>query len=511
MSATSAKNQSVPPRVVSIQLENGQYTVRPQKLVSPPSSNYVESQIDEIKKFATIRTDDERRAQALEEARLAEQMLREEVRIAELHAREELRLAEQKAREEAQLAQIKEESENLTQMREEFNEYIKEQRQKLQKDRTQFINMFQEDQEENMELQEKTDSDLQAKDESTSLSEIEEAIPTSLQPTMPEPLPIDKPKFHITNRGYNMQQVDAYIDNLRASGMRQVQVSEQMFKLYITEIETLGHMGGSIPIKQPEDGSISWEQISWLISQAYSDVTRNSAPIPVVESTTVQESTLTQIPTLTPVPTSAPASPAKRRVKAWSIINGILFYGFLAALVFAAYIFGTSDPTGPPQDIFGFSLMTVLTRSMQDEIPQDSLIITRRVDPNTIQIGDDITYLRPNNTTITHRVVDIRPNYQNSGQPGFQMQGTMNAEPDAEIVGAANVVGLVIFHSLFFGNVILFIRANLMLIGIFTVLTIALIIVLRRLIFNKSKEQSETAITERDKGKNKQQRKKQTA
>jgi len=130
--------------------------------------------------------------------------------------------------------------------------------------------------------------------------------------------------------------------------------------------------------------------------------------------------------------------------------------------------------------------MTVLTRSMHDVLPQNALIVTRSVDPHTLQIGDDITFLTPQNTTITHRIVDVVPNYRNTGAPGFQTQGTMNPRPDAEIVPAVNVVGQVIFHNLMIGNAVLFIRTNLILVGVMLAIAVAIIIVLRKLVFTPS-------------------------
>ena len=285
--------------------------------------------------------------------------------------------------------------------------------------------------------------------------------------------------------GYRAKEVDAYIDNLLATNEQLAQVNGQLFSLWLAEVRELAHTGGRIPERPGSSDTISWETIDKLLTYSYTHTRKEQRvveqPAPVVVP--VSEPIAPE-PEVEPEPEGdeLPAEPEKpSRVK--SIMGSVMFYGFLIFLVLGVYIFGASNPTGPPQSIAGFSLMTVLTRSMQDVHPQDSLIITRRVDPHTIGIGDDITFLRPNNTTVTHRVVDIRPNFQNTGLPGFQTQGTMNNMPDPDIVGAANVVGRVIFSSLFLGNVVLFIRDNIILIGILIALGIALIVVLRKLIF----------------------------
>jgi signal peptidase len=74
------------------------------------------------------------------------------------------------------------------------------------------------------------------------------------------------------------------------------------------------------------------------------------------------------------------------------------------------------------------------------------MILVKHTNANKIQIGDDITYLMDATNTITHRVVEIIENYNDSGDRGFQTQGVNNASPDPGYVYAANVVGVVVLH-----------------------------------------------------------------
>ena len=69
-----------------------------------------------------------------------------------------------------------------------------------------------------------------------------------------------------------------------------------------------------------------------------------------------------------------------------------------------------------------------------------------RDSPNTLQIGDDITYMANQTTSVTHRIVGIMENYENTGQRAFEAQGVMNSEPDRQPVPAVNVVGKVVYH-----------------------------------------------------------------
>jgi len=366
----------------------------------------------------------------------------------------------------AQLAELQASHTQLAQMR----ESLETEQRKLRANWEQFAQMRDE---ELKKLQEESDRISRMKQELPEIPEMIGAAPTFKLPTTPEPLPMGMPKFHIAEHGYNPSQVDAYIDNLRAKEARLTYVNKQLFHLWMTEINQLSRTGGHIPIRRPADGSISWEEISWNMKQAF-DLSSAQQPVPA------------SAPADSAIEAATPTPPPKKRSRVRSIISGILFYSSLAVLIFGAVLFGVNDPTGPPVNIAGFSPMIVLTRSMQDEIPQDSLVITRRVDPHTIRVGDDITFLRQDNATVTHRVVDIRNNYQNTGRPGFQTQGTMNPAPDAEIVAAANVVGLVIFHSLFLGNAILFIRANIIVIVILTIVCAGFIALLKKIIYSEN-------------------------
>ena len=151
---------------------------------------------------------------------------------------------------------------------------------------------------------------------------------------------------------------------------------------------------------------------------------------------------------------SAKAGPKKGR--AWKIMGECVFYGLLLLLILSAvFVRTTSD--GSPRSLAGYSGMIVLTESMQSEIPKGSLVITKTVDPQSLQIGDDITYMANQTTSVTHRVVGITENYENTGQRAFQTQGIMNREPDKQLVPAVNVVGKVVFHSEVLGTVASFI------------------------------------------------------
>jgi len=264
-----------------------------------------------------------------------------------------------------------------------------------------------------------------------------------------------RPAFQTAKYGYDMCEVDLCIDALRTENETLNRVNNELYLLWLNEFSNRGED----MLKWAEDGG-NGDKLYALFAAS-------------------QEHTRPQREA--PADTTAPnTDDGKKRSRTWTFIRGFLFYFTLAAIVFGAFLF-SGDPTGPPQDIAGFSAMTVLTRSMQSELPQHSLIVTHKVDPQRIQIGDDITFLTPNNSTITHRVIEILENHHNSGMRSFRTQGIENANPDTELVLAQNVIGRVIFHNLTIGRTVHLIRNNVLIAGIGLAL-LALVIVLTKLL-----------------------------
>lgn len=98
---------------------------------------------------------------------------------------------------------------------------------------------------------------------------------------------------------------------------------------------------------------------------------------------------------------------------------------------------------------YGWHVDAVLSGSMEPKLKVGSLVVTRPVEPETIVLGDIITF-RPaaaGESTVTHRVVSIRVNSPVS----FETKGDANPNPDAFIVPSRNLVGKVIFETPYWG------------------------------------------------------------
>lgn len=179
----------------------------------------------------------------------------------------------------------------------------------------------------------------------------------------------------------------------------------------------------------------------------------------------------------------------KPKNKALNIISNILFYVVIIAVVVGALLVKSSSG-GRPTVIAGFSAFRVLTSSMEDVYPKGSLIVSRAVDPYELKVGDDITFMVSETSSVTHRIISITENYLDTGARGFETQGVMNEKPDKDMVAAANIVGKVIFCSKLLGELAVFTKNNWPILVFVLVVIVALITFLK---WNARREEDDTA------------------
>ncbi|WP_288395893.1 signal peptidase I [uncultured Vagococcus sp.] len=156
-----------------------------------------------------------------------------------------------------------------------------------------------------------------------------------------------------------------------------------------------------------------------------------------------------------------------------SRIEALIFYTIIAfTLIIISTVLTGSDKSGMPRNIGGYAPLTVLTKSMQSVYPKDSFLLVKVTEPKSLKIGDDITFIKENNSTVTHRIIGIEENFQGSGQRGFETKGVENPRADEEIVIADNVIGKVTFSSPKIGKVLVIVRKNLWLTAILLIISI---------------------------------------
>jgi signal peptidase len=93
----------------------------------------------------------------------------------------------------------------------------------------------------------------------------------------------------------------------------------------------------------------------------------------------------------------------------------------------------------------GLTPYTVLSPSMEPEYPTGALIYLKDTDPSTLQVGDVITFRLGNNTTATHRIVELVPDEQDLNYIRFRTKGDNNDTADGSLVEPTAVVGKAVF------------------------------------------------------------------
>lgn len=152
-----------------------------------------------------------------------------------------------------------------------------------------------------------------------------------------------------------------------------------------------------------------------------------------------------------------------------SPLKAAIFYAFLIIMVVLAFIYSGNEDAGKR---FGpFSYNSVLSDSMDSVYPRGSLVASWELKPNEelktgLDGGDDIVFVTKEGKVIVHRILEIKDDYEDSGQRGFVTQGVENPNPDASVTYEGNVVGKVIWNVPYIGGILGFIADHILYIGI---------------------------------------------
>lgn len=184
-------------------------------------------------------------------------------------------------------------------------------------------------------------------------------------------------------------------------------------------------------------------------------------------------------PTDQAVPEDTSAGKGKRKTWARKMISDVLFVAVLLA-VLAVIIQSVFTSEGEPRMIGGYSFQLVLTESMKSEIPPGSLVVVKKVSAESIEKGDVITFMQTRQKSVTHKVVQVLPNYDQKGNYGFRTHGVDNPTWDRDITDESNVIGKVVFHNFYLGVILTYVRARVWVIALVIVLIYILSISLRR-------------------------------
>lgn len=90
----------------------------------------------------------------------------------------------------------------------------------------------------------------------------------------------------------------------------------------------------------------------------------------------------------------------------------------------------------------GLEPYTVLSPSMEPKYPTGSLIYVVDANPEDLKVKDVITFRLTNNTTATHRIIEI---VEEEGVRSFRTKGDNNDTPDGALVSKDSVIGKTVF------------------------------------------------------------------
>ncbi|GHT81720.1 hypothetical protein FACS1894125_3030 [Actinomycetota bacterium] len=96
--------------------------------------------------------------------------------------------------------------------------------------------------------------------------------------------------------------------------------------------------------------------------------------------------------------------------------------------------------------LLGWHQYTVLSSSMEPDIPRMSVVFVQETNPADIRIGDAMTFDTKDGRVNTHKVIAVLSNYQGSGQFGFRTKGVNNPSADPDVTMQSAVHGVVRAH-----------------------------------------------------------------
>jgi len=117
--------------------------------------------------------------------------------------------------------------------------------------------------------------------------------------------------------------------------------------------------------------------------------------------------------------------------KIWNCVNGVLI-GLVILLAVA--LVGVRP--------FGVELYVVLSGSMEPVYQTGSVIYVKETDTETLKVGDVITFSMTEDTTATHRIIEV---LEIEGKTAFRTKGDANDVEDGSAVLASQVIGSPIF------------------------------------------------------------------
>lgn len=146
-------------------------------------------------------------------------------------------------------------------------------------------------------------------------------------------------------------------------------------------------------------------------------------------------------------------------------LGKIFSYAVIVVLIFVALFFvyyflsNAVYKKNPNSTLPRFGLYTIISPSMEPKIKVYDTVVTVSVNPESIKIGDVISFISTSSISrgllVTHRVINITT--ASNDEIAFQTKGDNNLTADSAVAMASNLVGKVIFKIPQLGRIQFFI------------------------------------------------------
>lgn len=135
---------------------------------------------------------------------------------------------------------------------------------------------------------------------------------------------------------------------------------------------------------------------------------------------------------------------------------GYVICAFLALVFIINVTLIVKSYTNPTQvpDFMGYKPFIVLSGSMEPAIMAGDLIVTKKIDPTDVEVGQVISFRVENDIVVSHRVTEI----QTEGGLAFLTKGDANVGMDATRVSPDTIEGLYIWRGAGLGRFALFLQ-----------------------------------------------------
>ena len=136
-------------------------------------------------------------------------------------------------------------------------------------------------------------------------------------------------------------------------------------------------------------------------------------------------------------------------------------------------------------NFIGFKTFSVISGSMEPNIPVGAIVYTKSVDFEELETGDIVSYKLSEDTMVTHRIDSI-----NAEQKTLVTKGDANDKVDTSEVQESQIVGKVVFSIPLLGYIAIYSRTPLAIVALCVVVAILIIVNMLPGILKEEKKES---------------------